>query len=82
MLTCRVAVEQASAQRVNGALYQASVRVRFPGREFVASHGHDKDIHIALREAFDAVRRQLTQATDTNQGDGERQPARKAKVTS
>lgn len=81
MLMCRVGVEQAAARRRNIALYQATVRVRVPGREFVASQGHDRDIHVALREAFDAVRRQMGDIADMNQGEAKRRVARKTKVT-
>ena len=64
MITCRVGVEQAAAHRRDGNLYEATVRVRVPGREFVASHGHDRNLHLALREAFDAVRRQMGDRSD------------------
>jgi len=33
--------------------------VRVPQREIVVNHDHDEDLHVALRDAFDAVERQL-----------------------
>jgi len=30
-----------------------------PGADFVVNHGHAEDAHVALRDAFDAARRQL-----------------------
>ncbi len=62
ILNCRVAIEQSTAPARKGTLFQVLVRVRVPGREIVASHDHDGDVYVALREAFEVVRRQLGEA--------------------
>jgi ribosome-associated translation inhibitor RaiA len=35
------------------------IDVTVPGREIVINHDHDEDVYVALRDAFDAARRQL-----------------------
>ncbi len=63
---CRVAVAQDTAGPRKGRSYHVTVRVRPPGRELVVSHEHDTDVYVALRDAFEAMRRQLAQAPDTS----------------
>lgn len=70
ILTCRVALEQATARSRKDKLFEVTVRVRVPGRELVATHGHDEDVYIALRDTFDAMRRQLINSADATQGEG------------
>lgn len=59
---CRVTVEQLRRHHQQGRHFAVKVDVRVPGREIVATHDHDEDVYIALREAFDAARRQLDEA--------------------
>ena len=59
---CRVAVSHEPATR-KGGLYTISVRVRIPGRELAATH-QDEEVYVALRDAFDAMRRQLADVDD------------------
>ena len=59
---CRVALtEEATGRRERSST--VCVRVRIPGRDFVSEQS-GKDVYAALREAFDAVRRQLSEAAD------------------
>jgi ribosomal subunit interface protein len=58
---CRVVVESTGNHQHKGREYLVSVNVRLPGREIVANRHRDKDVYVALRDAFDAVARQLEQ---------------------
>ena len=61
---CRVVVEASASRQHKGKLYHIRVDLTVPGREIVvkrdptAHHAHE-DILVAVRDAFDAVRRQL-----------------------
>jgi len=61
--SCRVTVEESRKHHRQGRHFQVIVDVRVPGREFVASRDHDEDVYVALREAFDAIRRQIDEHT-------------------
>jgi cold shock CspA family protein/ribosome-associated translation inhibitor RaiA len=61
---CRVAVESSARQHRRGRLYHLRIALTVPGQEIVvkrdpgANHAHE-DMLVAVRDAFDAVRRQL-----------------------
>jgi cold shock CspA family protein/ribosome-associated translation inhibitor RaiA len=64
IMACRVVVEASSRRRRQGRLYRLRIDLTVPGREIVVDrdppehHAHE-DILVALRDAFDAARRQL-----------------------
>lgn len=57
--SCRVSVEKSRKHHRQGHHFQVTVDVRVPGRELVANQAHDEDVYVALRDAFDAIRRQV-----------------------
>ena len=67
--SCRVTVEEMRKHHQQGRHFQVSLDVRVPGREIVANHSHDEDAYVAVRDAFDAVRRQLEEAARVQRGD-------------
>jgi len=64
ILNVRVAVSHDTQRPAKGGTYSVSVRVRVPGREIVASHEHDEDVYVAVRDAFNAMRRELEQVAE------------------
>ncbi len=62
ILNCRVAVAQDTARTPAQRVFHVTVRVRLKGRELVASHEHHDDVYVALRDAFEAMRRQLIES--------------------
>ena len=54
---CRVTVELAGHQQ--GKQFIVRVGVKVPGTEIEVDRQHSEDAHVAVREAFDAARRQL-----------------------
>ncbi|MDM0116350.1 HPF/RaiA family ribosome-associated protein [Variovorax sp. J22R133] len=62
MSTCRVSLEMEDRHRQQGRSFTVRPELTLPGHELNVSHVHDEDIHIALRDAFDAMQRQLEDA--------------------
>ncbi len=62
--SCRVVIEAPERRRRKGKLYHVRVEIGVPGTELVVSrhprnkHAHE-DVYVAVRDAFDAARRQL-----------------------
>ena len=68
-MSCRVAVEAQHRHKQQGKHYAVRLDVRVPGKEIVANRDHHEDVYVALREAFDAVRRQLEEYAHLQRGD-------------
>lgn len=64
IMSCRVMVEASHRHHHKGNLYHARIDITVPDRELVVSrdpkdnHAHE-DAYVAIRDAFDAARRQL-----------------------
>ena len=56
---CRVTIEQRHRHQHQGRQFAVRLQVRTPGHDIVVSLEHDEDVHVALRDAFDAAERQL-----------------------
>jgi cold shock CspA family protein/ribosome-associated translation inhibitor RaiA len=71
---CHVVVEAHHRHHRKGKLYHLAVHVVAPDGEVVvrrdpAEHHAHEDIHVAIRDAFDAVRRQLQDHVRFRRGD-------------
>ncbi|HTZ77970.1 MAG TPA: HPF/RaiA family ribosome-associated protein [Stellaceae bacterium] len=71
---CRVTIEAATRKRHKGRLYNVRVDLKVPSREIVINHSSDddhshEDIYVAVRDAFDAARRQLQDHVRLSRGD-------------
>jgi cold shock CspA family protein/ribosome-associated translation inhibitor RaiA len=74
IMACRVVVEARARRHRKGKLYHLRVDLTVPGREIVverdpAEHHAHEDILVAVRDAFDAARRQLEDHARTSRGD-------------
>ena len=64
IIGCRVIIEEPHKNHQQGNLFSIKIDVTLPNHEIVASkqsdqnHAHE-DVYVAIRDAFDAVRRQL-----------------------
>jgi ribosomal subunit interface protein len=62
--SCRVVIEAPERRQRKGKLYHVRIEIGVPGTELVANrhpkdkHAHE-DVYVAVRDAFDAARRQL-----------------------
>jgi ribosome-associated translation inhibitor RaiA len=64
IISCHVMIEAPSRRHRQGGLYHIRVDLKVPGREIVvkrdpSEHHVHEDIHVAVRDCFDAARRQL-----------------------
>jgi ribosomal subunit interface protein len=78
IMSCRVIVEASHRRsRTAGTVYHVRVHVTVPGGELVA-HGEPplqrfhEDVYIAIRDAFDQVRRELEDYSRRQRGDVKR----------
>ena len=74
IMSCRVVVEPSHKHHHKGNLYQVRVDVRMKGAELVSGreHRHDhahEDVYVAVRDTFDAMRRQVEDYARRRRGD-------------
>ncbi|MCA3130880.1 MAG: HPF/RaiA family ribosome-associated protein [Betaproteobacteria bacterium] len=78
---CHVTVEQPHRHKHQGKHFCVHIDLRVPGSELVANLHHHEDPYVALRDAFDAAKRQLEDYTQRLRGEvkrhdnGRREPA-------
>lgn len=74
IMACRVVVEAHHRHHHKGNLYHVRIDLTVPNAELVASresaehHAHE-DVYVAIRDAFDAMRRQLQDFVRKQRGD-------------
>ncbi len=74
IVSCRVSVEAPHRHHRQGKTYHVAVDIRVPGGEIVASrdpgadHAHE-DVYVAIRDAFNAARRQLQDHVRARRGE-------------
>jgi len=71
---CRVVIEEPTRRHHKGNLFHVRVDLSVPGREIVVKrdppeHRTHEDIYVAVRDCFDAVRRQLEDHVRRARGD-------------
>lgn len=71
---CRVALTLDARHR-QGRQFSVHVGVKVPGGAIEVTREHDHNIHVALREAFDAARRQLEDYAREQRGEVKRHAA-------
>lgn len=69
IMSCRVVVETPHRRQQKGILYNVRIDMTVPGAELVVKREPHADIHAAVREAFDAARRQLQDQTRRQRGE-------------
>lgn len=73
IMSCRVAVEELHRHHEHGNHFRVRIDVRVPERELVADREPDEhhaytDVYVAIRDAFDSMRRQLEDYARLQQG--------------
>ncbi len=64
IIACKVMLEEGHRRQHQGNIFHVRIDITVPGREIVVSrdpaehHAHE-DMHVAIRDAFNAARRQL-----------------------
>jgi ribosomal subunit interface protein len=59
LIGCRVVVEQPAKHHQQGKPFNIHIDMTVPGSEMVVDRQENEDVYVALRDAFDAARRQL-----------------------
>jgi ribosomal subunit interface protein len=69
---CRVVLTLEGRHKRQGKQFAVHIGIKVPGSEIAVTHEHDEDVHVALREAFDAARRKLEDYAREQRGDVKR----------
>jgi ribosomal subunit interface protein len=69
IMGCRVAVEAPHRHQHRGILYNVRIDITVPGSELVIKREPHEDVYVAVRDAFDAARRQLEDFARRQRGD-------------
>jgi len=59
IMSCRVVVEMPHQHKHQGKAFNVRIDIGVPGSEIVVNRDRHEDVYVALRDAFDAARRQL-----------------------
>lgn len=59
IMSCRVVVEMPHQHKHQGKSFNVRIDIGVPGSEIVVNRDHHEDIYVALRDGFDAAKRQL-----------------------
>jgi ribosomal subunit interface protein len=59
IISCRVVVELPHQHKHQGKAYNVHIDIGVPGKEIVVNRENNEDVYVALRDGFDAAKRQL-----------------------
>jgi ribosomal subunit interface protein len=59
IISCRVVIEMPHRHHHQGRQFNVRIGLCVPGHEIVVNRDRHEDVYVALREAFDAIKRQL-----------------------
>lgn len=66
---CRVLVEVPHRHKQQGMSYNVSIDITVPGNEIIVKREPNEDLYVAIRDSFDAARRQLQEISARRRGD-------------
>ena len=69
IMSCRVVVEMPHKHHHQGKHFNVRIDIGVPGNEIVVNRDHSEDVYIALRDAFNAAKRQLEDYARKIRGD-------------
>jgi ribosomal subunit interface protein len=69
IMSCRVVVEAPHKHHHQGKQFNVRIDIGVPGSEIVVNRDHHEDVYVALRDAFDAAKRQLEDYARKMRGD-------------
>lgn len=68
IMSCRVAVDLLQKHRHHGRPFGVRIDLTLPGRELVVNRVENEDVYVALRDAFDDMKRQLEDTVRQRRG--------------
>jgi ribosomal subunit interface protein len=66
--SCRIMVDLPQKHKHQGKLYNVKIDITVPGKEFVTTRKVDQDVYVAIRDAFNAIARQLEEHSRKQHG--------------
>lgn len=66
--SCKVIVEVPQKHKRQGKIFGVHIDLVVPGKELVVSHKQSEDVYIAIRDAFNALERQLEKYVEKRSG--------------
>lgn len=69
IMRCKVVLEGPAQHHRKGGPFKVRIDLTVPGSELVVNHQSDEDLYVAVRDAFDAARRQLEDYVRRQRGD-------------
>jgi len=69
IIGCRVVVEAPHHHHRQGRQFVVRLDLAVPGGEIVVNHDHHEDLYVALRDTFNAARRQLDDYARRHRGE-------------
>ena len=67
--SCRVVVELPHKHHQQGKQFNVRLDIGVPGSEIVVNRDHAEDVYVALRDGFDAAKRQIEEYARKIRGD-------------
>ena len=74
IMACRVSIELEQKHKHQGRPYGVRIDLTLPGHELVVNRVQDEDVYVALRDAFDGMRRQVEEVVRMRRGDEKKHP--------
>lgn len=69
IMSCRVTIGIIEKHQHQGKLFNIRVNMKLPGSELVVNRDKAEDIYVAIRDAFDAVKRKLEEHVQRVRGE-------------
>lgn len=69
IVSCRVVADEESRHKHQGRIFTLHVDLHIPGHELAVTREHHEDPFVAVRDAFDSLRRQLEDHARVIRGD-------------
>jgi len=74
IVACRVAIGVEQKHQHQGRPYSVRVDLSVPGHELVVNKVQNEDVYVAMRDAFDSMRRQLESLAERRRGQEKTHP--------
>ena len=70
LMACRVNIDLEQKHKQQGRPYGVRIDLTLPGHELVVNKVQDEDVYVALRDAFDNMKRQLNEVVSVRNAQG------------
>ena len=80
IMSCHVVVEMPHKHHHQGRQFNVRIDIGVPGSAIVVNHDNHEDVYVALRDAFDAAKRQLEDYARKIRGDTKTHEPKRVRV--